>query len=244
MPTRLRTTTARPTPFAPPSIELREPHDEAAATLPVCPTDVRTLARVLAGGSPHVRHVDAAHRVLARVGGLRGLSRAGRARLVEHGGLGEEHVETLLAALALARAVQASRAASVLAERFRSPESIGRWAAPRIGALEHEEVWVLVFGVKQQLLAARRVFRGGVHTVPVHLPSLLREVIAEGGTRFAIVHNHPSGDPTPSPEDVAITERIARAAATLDVPLVEHVIVTARAWACVPFSIPSAAPLR
>jgi DNA repair protein RadC len=85
------------------------------------------------------------------------------------------------------------------------------------------------------MLSARRVFQGGVHTVTFHVPSLLREVVADGASRFALVHNHPSGDPSPSQEDILMTERVARAAAVIGVPLADHVVVSARAWQCVPF---------
>ena len=211
-----------------------------AATLSTTPEEIAAIARVLAGGAAALEHVDAARRVVAGVGGLRAIARAGRERLLERGELSEAEAEPLLAAIALARTLQASRAAAIAAPRLRSAESVGHWAVPRLGALEHEEVWVLVFGVRQQMLSARRVFQGGVHSVPIHLASLLREVVADGGTRFVLVHNHPSGDPSPSPEDILVTERVARAAALLGVPLVDHVVVSAGAWACVPFRAPAA----
>ena len=206
-----------------------------AATLTAAPEEVAAVARVLAGGEAAATHVAAATRVIVGLGGLRGLARAGRTRIVERGALGDREADALVAALALERALHASRAASVTAPRLASADAVGRWAVPRLGALEHEEVWVLVFGVRQQMLSARRVFQGGVQTVTFHLPSLLREVIAEGGARFVLVHNHPSGDPSPSPEDIVVTERVARAGAVLGVPLVDHVVVGARSWQCVPF---------
>jgi len=209
-----------------------------AATFTAAPDDVEAVARVLGGGAVDTRHVDAANRVLAGVGGLRAIARAGRDRLLERGELRDDEADALLAAIGLERAIQRSRASAIAAPRLRSAESVGHWAVPRLGTLEHEEVWVLVFGVRQQMLSARRVFQGGVHSVPIHLPSLLREVVADGGTRFVLVHNHPSGDPSPSPEDIVVTERVARAAALLGVPLVDHVVVSATAWACVPFRPP------
>lgn len=206
-----------------------------AATLAARSSDVAIVARVLAGGDVDAKHVEAASRVVAGVGSLRAIARAGRERLLVRGELTAHDADTLLGAIAFERAVRESRAACVHQPRLRSAESIGHWAVPRLGDLEHEEVWVLVLGARHHLIAARRVFQGGVHAVPIHLPSLLREVVSEGGARFALVHNHPSGDPSPSREDILVTERVAKAAATLGVVLVDHVIVTVRAWACVPF---------
>jgi DNA repair protein RadC len=217
------------TPHAPsPSFDLSLP----------CPHhDVRVVAAVLGAGSPSEDDRVVATQLLGRVGGLRGLARAGRRRLVDHGSLSRPHAETLLAALSLAKRLDHQRTEATRRARFGSPEAIGAWAATRLGGLEHEELWALCLDVKLQLLAARRVFRGGSHTVPVHVPTLLREVVAQGSHSFALVHNHPSGDPTPSEEDVTITARIARAAMTLDVPLIDHVVVGGHRWACVPFEL-------
>jgi DNA repair protein RadC len=205
------------------------------ATLPCPDGDVRAVAAVLGGSLPSGERLALAARVLGRVGGLRALARAGRRRLVDQGALTHAHADALLPALALARQLERRRAESSRRTRIGSPEAIGTWAAPLLGSLEHEEVWALCVDVKLNLLAARRVFRGGSNTVPVHVPTLLREVVAQGSHFFALVHNHPSGDPTPSEDDVAITARVAAASAMIDIPLIDHVVVGGNRWACVPF---------
>ena len=204
-------------------------------TLPCPHHDIRAVAAVLGATTRIEPPETAATRLLGRVGGLRGLARAGRRRLLDQGALSHADADALLAALALARRLERHRTESARRARIGSPESIAAWAVPRLGALEHEEVWALCVDVKLNLLAARRIFRGGTHTVPMHVPTLLREVVAQGAHFFALVHNHPSGDPSPSEDDVAITSRVASAAATIDVPLIDHVVVGGTRWACVPF---------
>lgn len=224
-----------------------KPHDASATfdmTLPCPHPDVRAVAAVLAAGSPDAEHHEVAARLLGLVGGLRGLARAGRQRLIDRGALGPDHAEALLASLSLARRLERQRSEASRRVRIASPEAIAAWASPRLGALEHEEVWALCLDVKLNLLAARRVFRGGSHTVPVHVPTLLREVVAQGSNFFALVHNHPSGDATASNDDIAITKRVAGAAALIDVPLIDHVIVGGDQWACVPFDFDRVARRR
>jgi DNA repair protein RadC len=210
---------------------------DASSYAPCTPRDVELIARLLGGGAPLAHHRASALRVLHGVGGLRGLAHAGRSRLAERGVLGDDEVDTLLAALALSRRLHRARTATNKAIRLTSPQAIAAWALPRLAHLEHEEVWALALNAQCNLLGARRVALGGLSAVSISLPKLLRDVVAEGARFFVLVHNHPSGDPTPSAEDVSVTARIATAAATLDVPLLDHVIIAGRAWSCVPFAV-------
>jgi len=207
------------------------------AYLPCSPRDVELVARVLAAGAPDARHQGVAARALHAVGGLRGLARSGRARLRERGALRAEEADALLAALDLARALHDARSERAKAPRLRSPEAIAAWAGARLAHLEHEEIWALSLNAQCTLIGARCIAQGGLSTVALSLPKLLRDVVSEGGHSFALVHNHPSGNPTASPEDIAVTRRVAEAAAVLEVPLLDHVIVAGRAWSCVPFGL-------
>ena len=213
------------------------PRPDASSYAPCTPRDVELIARLLGGGAPLAHHRASALRVLHGVGGLRGLAHAGRSRLAERGVLGDDEVDTLLAALALSRRLHRARTATNKAIRLTSPQAIAAWALPRLAHLEHEEVWALALNAQCNLLGARRVATGGLSAVSISLPKLLRDVVAEGARFFVLVHNHPSGDPTPSAEDLFVTARIATAAATLDVPLLDHVIIAGRTWSCVPFAV-------
>ncbi len=104
-------------------------------------------------------------------------------------------------------------------------ERVAAWALPRLTELEHEEVWVLCVDARATLSATFQVGRGGVHGCALLPRDILTPVVREGAAGFVLVHNHPSGDPTPSPEDLELTRNVFQAAATISVPLLDHVVV-------------------
>jgi DNA repair protein RadC len=109
--------------------------------------------------------------------------------------------------------------------RFPSSAAVDGWARPRIASLDHEELWALVLDGHQGLRAARLVARGGLHGLHVGARDPLRLALRDGGSAFVLVHNHPSGDPSASEEDVRFTAQVARAGDVVGLPLLDHVIV-------------------
>jgi DNA repair protein RadC len=97
--------------------------------------------------------------------------------------------------------------------------------SPIIARLRHEEIWALSLDGCSNLIARICVGRGGTHGCAVFARDVLREVLISGASSFALVHNHPSGDPTPSEEDLHLTQSIQIAGNFLGLPLVDHVIV-------------------
>jgi DNA repair protein RadC len=162
--------------------------------------------------------------VLADAGGLTGLARAGLGELAGRRALGVAKAARLAAAVELGRRVAAA-ASRVTDARFSSSDAVLAWARPRLASLDHEELWALVLDGHQGLRAARRVASGGLHGVHVGARDPLRIALRDGGSAFVLVHNHPSGDPSASPEDVRFTEQVARAADVVGMPLLDHVIV-------------------
>jgi DNA repair protein RadC len=119
----------------------------------------------------------------------------------------------------------------VLSVRLPDARAVDAWARPRIGGHDHEELWILALDGQSRLRAARRVASGGLHGMFVAPRDPLRAALREGASAFVLVHNHPSGDPTPSPEDVAFTASVAEAALVVATPLVDHVVVTRSRYA-------------
>ena len=87
-------------------------------------------------------------------------------------------------------------------------------------------MWVLSLDGRNRLRGERRVAQGGLHGCAVAARDILRAALTDAASAFVLVHNHPSGDPRPSPEDVAMTAAVARAATVVGVPLVDHVVVS------------------
>lgn len=103
--------------------------------------------------------------------------------------------------------------------------------APQVSRLRHEEVWVLALDSRSNLIARLCIGKGGTHGCALFARDVLREVLISGASSFALVHNHPSGDPTPSDEDLHLTKAVRIAGDYLGLPLVDHVIIGSLAYA-------------
>jgi len=186
------------------------------------------LALLLGTGSAREPVSVLAARLLDEHGDLEGLARAGVGELSLQKGVGWAKAARVAAAIELGKRVAL---ASVHRTPYRFPDAIAvtAWAERRLSSLDHEELWVLALDGGNGLRAARRVAMGGLHGLFVAARDPLRVALREGASAFLLVHNHPSGDPTPSAQDVEFTERMARAADVVGTPLVDHVVVAKRA---------------
>lgn len=187
-------------------------------------TDAELLALVLGTGSVAEPVSLLASRLLEEYGALEALARAGVGELRRRRGLGWAKAARVAAAIELGRRV--SSAARRPALRLGDATAVSEWASSRLASLDHEELWLLALDAANGLRAARRVAQGGLHGLSVAARDPLRVALREGASAFILVHNHPSGDPTPSREDIDFTERMARAADVVGTPLLDHVIVT------------------
>ncbi|HTN87381.1 MAG TPA: DNA repair protein RadC [Sorangium sp.] len=185
--------------------------------------DADLLAIVLGTGLAGRPVTLVATALLARFSGLEGLSRLGPHALAEHPGLG------LVKALRIAASLELGRRAFERAVRPRPPvrtsASIAAWCAAHLGPLEHEQMWVISLDGRNGMRGARRVAQGGLHGCSVTAKDILRAAIADAASALVLVHNHPSGDSAPSPEDVLMTNAVAAAGEVIGLPLVDHVIL-------------------
>jgi DNA repair protein RadC len=163
-------------------------------------------------------------KLLDDAGGIEKLSAVSANGLVHRHGLTPARASRLMAAVELGRRVQARSLQAVRAILGTSKE-VAAWARPRLAHLEHEQMWVLCLDGRNGLRAARRVAEGGLHGCSIAPRDILRVAVREAASAIVLVHNHPSGDPTPSREDVELTGVVAKAAETIGTPLVDHVIV-------------------
>ena len=154
---------------------------------------------------------------------LRSLARRPRAELLQAEGVGPTKAARLLAAFELgARAATEERPP---VQRIREPEDVVRLLAGHLRDLQVEEFHLLALDSQSQVLREVLITRGLLNSSLVHPREVFRPAIAEAAAGIIVVHNHPSGDPTPSAEDRAVTRQLAEAGRLLDLPLYDHVII-------------------
>ncbi len=186
--------------------------------------DGELLALLLGGSTKGLAPVPYAASLLDHVGGLVPLSRMRVPVLEQWQGIGRSAATRIVAAMELGRRV------SLDSTRHPPPypltaDRVISWARPRLACLEHEEVWVLCVDQRSVLRSTYQVGRGGMHGCALLARDVLTPVVRDGASGFILVHNHPSGDPTPSPEDIELTTALSAAATTICVPLLDHIVV-------------------
>ena len=192
--------------------------------------DAEIVALLLGTGHPAESVEVLASRLLDEHGGITGLARAGVGELSARRGIGTAKGARIAAAVELGRriAMASSRSCAV---RLPDCRAVDAWARQRLATLDHEELWILALDGNNRLRAARLVASGGLHGMYVSARDPLRVALREGASAFVLVHNHPSGDPTPSQEDVTFTASLAPAARLVATPLLDHVVVARDGYA-------------
>jgi DNA repair protein RadC len=187
-------------------------------------SDAELVALVLATGVVGRPVGSVAQDLIGALGGLERLGTCGAHRLALCPGIGPAKAARLLAAVELGRRV-ALRALSDERDSMSSLDDVAAWARPRLAGLDHEEVWLLCLDGRHGLRSARRVAQGGLHGCALRPADVLRPAVEDAASGIVLVHNHPSGDPTPSLADVQMTRALAAACQILGLRLLDHVIV-------------------
>lgn len=189
-----------------------------------CTRDDELLALILGRGGDGLSALELARSLVERAGGIARLGRARPGSLTSEPGLGKRGAVKLAAIFELGRRAILDETRPVPHHPL-DKDRVVAWARPRLVGLPHEEVWVLCVDAKSVLSAAFQVARGGAHGCALLTRDVLTPVVREGASGFVLVHNHPSGDPTPSREDIELSQNLSRAAQTVAVPLLDHVVV-------------------
>jgi len=220
---------------APPPLRVAErppsdrPRERLAAHGAAALSDAELLALLIGTGTAKEGVLGVAARVLATVGGLGSLARLAPSALAELPGLGPARAAEIVAALELGR--RASRDIAAERPQIMRPADAAALLSPTLAHLEHERSLVLLLDRRHRLLREVIVGVGGIAHAPMEPREIFAAALREPGVAAVLVaHNHPSGDPTPSPEDRAVTRRLARAAETLGLELLDHIIVSAGGW--------------
>ncbi len=185
--------------------------------------DNELVAVVLGSGFPGTGALAAANELLKTRGGLHGLARACCADLERVAGIGEAKAAQVVAALELGRRTLAHAPAARV--QLRTPRDAAAYLLPTFGARPVEHFGVVLLDGKHRVLATTVLSVGTANATVVEPRDVFREAILGGATAVVIFHNHPSGDPSPSPDDVALTTRLAAAGTLMGVALVDHLVL-------------------
>ena len=181
------------------------------------------LAIILGTGVGGESALALATRLISRYGGLPGLARASFTELRAEKGLGLAKTSQLKAALELGR-----RMLKIAPEdRFvvRSPSDVAQLLMAEMSHLEQEHFRVLYLDTRNRLLGSETVYVGSLNASHIRVSEVFREAVKRNCASIIVVHNHPSGDPTPSPEDVEVTRQLVAAGNLLDIEVLDHLII-------------------
>jgi DNA repair protein RadC len=200
------------------------PRERLWAHGPAALTTAELLAIVLSTGGAGQDVLQVARQLLAvSDGSLRRLAQRPSAELLRSRGIGPTKAGRLIAAFELG--ARASREERPPVQRIREPEDVLRLFGSRLRDLQVEEFHLVALDSQSQVLRDVLITRGLLNSSLVHPREVFRAAIAEAAAGIIVVHNHPSGDPTPSAEDRAATKQLVSAGRLLDVPVYDHVII-------------------
>ena len=185
--------------------------------------DNELVALVLGSGSRRRSALTVANELLAAHGGLHGLARCSCDDLVRVAGIGLARAAQIVAALELGRRTLAVAPSARV--RMASPREAAAYLMPRFGARGVEQFGIVILDTKHRVVRPAVIAVGTLNTSAVQPREVFREAAIGGAHAIVVFHNHPSGDPTPSPDDVELTRRLMAAGSLMGIDVVDHLIL-------------------
>ncbi len=188
--------------------------------------DAELLAILLRVGMQGASAVQIGQRLLYLFEGIEGLQRATFTELCQVEGVGPAKAAQIKAAIELgARLAQKQPGDRRI---ITSPEDVADQVQYKMAQLEQEELWVLLLDSRNHHMRTEKLYRGSLNSSSVRPAEIYKSGIRHNAAALIIVHNHPSGDPSPSPEDIQLTRMLIEAGKMLEMPILDHVIVGTR----------------
>lgn len=185
--------------------------------------DNELLAIVIGAGTRERDALAVANHVLCATGGLQGLTRASAGHLRVIAGIGGARAAQILAALELGRRTLVRRDAEKV--RLRTPNDIAEYLLPLYGAGTVEQFGLVLLDTRHALLQSRIITTGGLDQTLVHPREVFKAAALESAAAVVLFHNHPSGDPGPSDDDIALTARLVQAGGIMGIEVLDHLIL-------------------
>ncbi len=181
------------------------------------------LAIILRTGTARDNVIELATKLLAKYGGLSGLMRAETRELIAEYGMGEAKACQMKAALEIGKRLGMLQNEEKY--QIKSPADAANLVMPEMMYLDHEQMRILVLDTKNQVVENICRYRGTVNSSVLRAAEIFRPAVIRNCPGVIICHNHPSGDPTPSPEDIQVTQQLVSAGRHLDIELLDHVVI-------------------
>lgn len=192
-------------------------------------SDAELVAILIGSGNRQESAVDLCKRILASTeNNLSALGKLSIKQLMEFKGIGEAKAISIIAALELGRRRRGEEALEK--KKITSSTSVFELMQPVIGELEHEEFWIIYVNNSNKVIQKNQLSKGGITGTLVDVRLVLKNALEVGATGLILAHNHPSGTLKPSEADKQITQKLKLAAQSLDIKVLDHLIITEKAY--------------
>lgn len=187
-------------------------------------SDSELLAILLRTGTQGCNAIELARQLITHYGSFQRLARCSITELAAHKGIGPAKAVQLVAAFSLGQRLARER---VRAQKMETPQDVYHLLGAEMSSLQRESLRILLLNTRHHLLAIEEISLGSLNESIAHPREILRSAILHAAHGFILVHNHPSGDPQPSPADFEITSRLLEASHILKIRFFDHVIIGA-----------------
>jgi DNA repair protein RadC len=199
------------------------PRERLAKLGPQALNTAELLAILLRVGVKGENAVEVGQRVLQTFGGLRGLHKASFDEVQSQYGLGEAKAAAIKAAIELGRRL--SLEAPEDRPAIHSPADVAALVQYEMSGLEQEHFRVVLLDTRNQVLDIVELYHGSLNASMIRVGEVFKPAVRRNAASVIVIHNHPSGDPTPSPDDAAVTKSIVSAGKLMDIEVLDHIII-------------------
>jgi DNA repair protein RadC len=192
-------------------------------------SDAELIAILIGSGSRNESAVQLSKRILSSFdNNLNALGKLSIKQLTEFKGIGEAKAISIIAAMELGRRRREMEAIEL--KQIGSSKSVFEIMQPIIGELQHEEFWILYLNYSNKVIAKSQLSKGGITGTVVDIRIVFKIALEQNATSIILSHNHPSGKLQPSDADITITKKIKMAGQQLDIPVLDHLIITEKGF--------------
>lgn len=204
------------------------PRERLSKLGPQALSNSELIAILLRVGVKGENAVQVGQRLLQTFGGLSGLHRAAYDEVCQQHGIGPAKAAQIKAAIELGRRMSLE----TIEERptINSPADAAALVMYEMSALQQEHLRTILLDTRNRVISIDEVYRGSLNSAQIRIGEVFKTAVRKNAAALIVVHNHPSGDPSPSPDDIVVTRAIVEAGKLLDIEVLDHIIVGDKHW--------------